>query len=71
MALLKHAQILYEKDALWDAKQCRHDEEDCCHRIPWFHKLLPAETSDNIEMRVCTNWDDEDVPIAFYDIYVK
>ena len=30
---------------------------------------ISAPTSDNIEMRICAN--DEDIPVGYYDIYVK
>ena len=62
-------------DDLWDGKDCWTQEEDCCTNpnLPWFSKTLPEPTSDDIELRVCCDQDttDEDVPVHFYDIYVK
>ena len=62
-------------DDLWDGKDCWTQEEDCCKNpnLPWFSKTLPEPTSDDIELRVCCDQDtdDEDVPVHFYDIYVK
>ncbi len=66
--------ILYSDDPLWDGKQCGSQEQDCCsaNGLPWFHKTLNS-TTDYLELRVCcdqTNTD-EDVPISFYELYVK
>ena len=60
-------------DALWDGKNCSSLETPCCQvsGIPWFHKTLETSTKDDIELRICANFDDEDSPIGFYDIYVK
>ena len=40
---------------------------------PWFFKLLPQATSDNIEMRVCRDEgaDNEDIAIEIVEIYVR
>ena len=39
--------------------------------MPWFHKTIQNSTNDYIELHICANYDDEDSPIGFYDIYVK
>ena len=66
--------VLYT-DPLWDGKQCGLIEKPCCQApgIPWFHKTFNLPSTDYIEFRVCgdepsTN---EDIPVGFYDIYVK
>ena len=68
------ANVFYT-DPLWDGKQCGQIEKPCCQApgIPWFHKTFNLSTTDYIELRVCGNQDvtDEDVPVGFYDIYVK
>ena len=47
----------------------------CCilHDPPWFHKQLSDLTTDDIEMRVCTDQgtDDENVYIEMVEIYVQ
>ena len=60
-------------DALWDGKNCGSLQKPCCQvsGIPWFHKALQISTNDDIELRICNDYDDEDTPIGFYDIYVK
>ena len=64
-------------DPLWDGEGCGSLEIVCCHiasaGLPWFHKRLSAPTNDYIEMRICANQgtDDEDIPVGYYDIYVK
>ena len=62
-------------DVLWDGKDCWTQEEDCCKHpnLPWFSKTLPEPTSDYIELRVCCDQEssNEDVPVSYYEIYVK
>ena len=71
-----YQQKLYP-DPLWDGEGCGSLEIVCCHiasaGLPWFHKRLSAPTNDNIEMRICANQgtNDEDIPVGYYDIYVK
>ena len=66
--------VLYT-DPLWDGKQCGLIEKPCCQApgIPWFHKTFDLPTTDYIELRVCGDQEtaNEDVPVGFYDIYVK
>jgi len=68
------ANVLYT-DSLWDGKQCGLIEKACCQApgLPWFHKTFNLPTSDFIELRVCSNEtpSTEDIPVGFYDIYVK
>ena len=66
---------LYTTDPLWDGKGCGSIEQTCCQApgLPWFHKVLNSTTTDYLEMRVCGDQEtsDEDVPVNFYEIYVK
>ena len=70
-----HYHKMYTDDPLWDGKDCGSYETECCQvpGIPWFHKVLDNPTTDNLELRVCCDQDttDEDVPVHFYDIYIK
>ena len=64
------------KDLLWDGDDCwDQEQEGCCQNsnLPWFHKTINQATSDDIELRVCCdqNTFDEDVPVNYYEIYVK
>ena len=67
--------ILYTSDPLWDGKGCGKLEGNCCTApgLPWFHKVLNTTTTDYLELRVCAdqNTSNEDVPVSFYDLYVK
>ena len=66
--------ILYTQDPLWDGKGCGSLEGNCCSAtgLPWFNKVLNSTTTDYIELRVCCDQDTaEDVPVSFYEIYVK
>ena len=66
---------LYTQDPLWDGKGCGSLEGNCCSAtgLPWFNKVLNSTTTDYIELRVCGDQgtNDEDVPVSFYEIYVK
>ena len=66
---------LYTTDPLWDGKGCGSIEQTCCQApgLPWFHKVLNSTTTDYLEMRVCADQetDDEDVPVNYYEIYIK
>ena len=66
---------LYITDPLWDKKGCSTIEQPCCQITcpPWFHKIIHCPTTDYIELRVCADegTNNEDVPINYYEIYVK
>ena len=68
------SQILYTSDPLWDGQGCGSLESPCCNvpGIPWFHRDYGSTTTtDYIELSVCANYDDEDSPVSYYEIYVK
>ena len=67
---------LYIADPLWDGEGCGSLESVCCSApgLPWFHRDYGNVTTiDYIELRICgdegTHLDD--VPVGFYEIYVK
>ena len=67
---------LYTSDPLWDGQGCDGSESPCCNvpGIPWFHRDYGSTTTtDYIELRVCGSEEtnDEDVPVSYYEIYVK
>ena len=66
---------LYTHDPLWDGKVCGSIEGPCCNLpgLPWFHRSFSYATSDYIEMRLCCTDGiaGEDVPVSYYEIYVK
>ena len=67
---------LYTSDPLWDGKGCYSTETACCSvpGLPWFHRDYGnTTTTDYLELRVCADQetDDEDIPVSFYEIYVK
>ena len=67
--------ILYTQDPLWDGKGCGSLEGNCCSvpGLPWFNNILNSTTNDYIELRVCADQgtNDEDVPVSFYELYIK
>uniref|UniRef100_A0A1X7TF79 Fucolectin tachylectin-4 pentraxin-1 domain-containing protein n=1 Tax=Amphimedon queenslandica TaxID=400682 RepID=A0A1X7TF79_AMPQE len=67
--------ILYASDPLWDGKGCGSLEGVCCAApgLPWFNKILNTSTTDYLELRVCADegTSNEDVPVSFYELYVK
>ena len=66
---------LYTSDPLWDGKGCGSLEGVCCAApgLPWFNKVLNTTTTDYLELRVCgdESTSNEDVPVGFYELYVK
>ena len=67
--------ILYVDDPLWDGQNCDGRESTCCTNpnMPWFLKTLNDATTDNIELRVCSDevLVNEDTPLDIIEIYVK
>ena len=59
-------------DPLWDGEGCTSSSECCSfNNPPYFKKLLPSPTFDDIEARIC-QWDTlDDTPIEFIELYVK
>ena len=59
---------------LWEGAGCG-PLSTCCsfNNPPWFYKQLPQHTTDDIEMRVCTNQGigDEDLVVEMVDIYIR
>ena len=57
---------------LWDGISC---SIGCCtfNSPPWFIVSVPAPSSDDIEVRLCTDQlrDDEAVHIRFYQFYIQ
>jgi hypothetical protein len=61
-------------ELLWDGEGCG-SQSACCtfNTPPWFYKQLPQPTTDDIEMRVCTDEprNTEDIAIEIIDIYIQ
>ena len=66
--------VLYADDPLWDGQNCNGPESTCCTNpnMPWFLTTLNETTTDNIELRVCSNQGlpNEDTPLDIIEIYV-
>ena len=66
--------ILYPDDVLWDGQNCTSNST-CCqlNNPPWFTKNLTNATTDDIELRICTNNPPryDDVPIELIELYVQ
>ena len=68
------ADRLFADDPLWDGMDCRGPYEGpCCNGPPWFYKDLPAATSANIELRLCSDQQraDEEVSFQIVELYVQ
>ena len=65
--------IVYADDPLWDGEGCGPTNA-CCqfNNPPWFCTTLPQPTTDDIEMRLCSNQGEanEDVVISFVNINI-
>ena len=66
--------IFYPDDVLWDGQNCRITST-CCefNRPPWFTKNLPNPTTDDIELRICSQNTDsvDDVPLELIELYIQ
>ena len=65
------AKVLYTSDPLWDGSQCE-SEGSCCSTAPWFTVDLVNSTSDDIEVRICSNFHEyeKDTPIHLLELYI-
>jgi hypothetical protein len=73
MALLSfHIDFTPVHDPLWDGAGCE-SEGSCCSTAPWFTVDLVGPTSDDIEVRICSNnaESEEDTPILLIQLYVQ
>ena len=64
----------YSGDRLWSGSDC-NTASSCCsfHNPPYFSVQLPTPTTDQIELRICTDetLDNELVLVLFAEIYVQ
>ena len=64
----------YTADPLWDGESCG-GSSTCCgfNNPPWFCKDLPQSTTDDIELRLCSDQDisKEDIGLEIVEIYVQ
>ena len=69
-----HLNTFFPDDILWDGEGCT-STSTCCqlNNPPWFTKNLPTATSDDIELRLCTNSGPtiDDIPIELIELYVQ
>ena len=65
--------VLYSDDPLWDGRGCGPGST-CCefNNPPWFCRQLPEATTDDIEVRICSNaaFIYEDVPLEWVELYI-
>ena len=66
--------VLYPNDVLWDGQDCT-STSTCCqlNNPPWFTKNLPTATTDDIELRLCTDYTPQfdDIPLELIELYVQ
>ena len=62
--------ILFASDPLWDGAGYE-SEGSCCSTAPWFTVDLVNSTTDDIEVRICSDAEDsEDTPIHLLEIHI-
>ena len=62
---------LLTNDPLWDGAGCE-SEGSCCSTAPWFTVDLVNPTSDDIEVRICSNFNNvEDTPTHLLELYIQ
>ena len=61
-------------DPLWDGDGCG-EGNSCCDQtgLPWFHRTLPQEVGDDIEVRLCcsNHLSNENIYVDLVEIYVQ
>ena len=66
--------IFYPDDPLWDGENCG-STSTCCefNNPPYFCQSLSEAVADDIEVRICGNYNvfDEDTPIELIEIFVQ
>ena len=57
--------------AVWDGINCTSG--NCCRTSPWFTVTLPVPTSDNLEVRICSDEENsgERVQLSFIQLFVQ
>ena len=72
-----YCEIGSDSDPVWDGEGCSDTEMPCCQSVRdnsgWFIKELSAPTSDDIEVRLCTDQSlsNEDVRVERIEIYIQ
>ena len=61
----------WSTEVLWDGK-C-HSRSKCCNQngMPFLNKKLAYTTGDDIEVRICHNFDDENIGVAIMELFVR
>ena len=64
---------LYSENPLWDGQNCGQNSTCCSmNNPPYFMKALPAPTTDDIEVRLCSNnYRQSEYPVELLEIYVQ
>ena len=66
--------VFYASDPLWDGLGCAVNST-CCffNNPPWFYKQLTSATTEDIEMRVCSDEprNSDDIALSEVEIYVQ
>ena len=59
-------------DPLWSGVDC-FNNDICClfNNPPWFYQVLQAPSTDDIEMRVCSDQQSTDIAIETVDLFVQ
>jgi hypothetical protein len=70
------ATAVYSDDPLWDGEGCGPTNTCCLFNTPpWFCTALPQPTTDDLELRICSNGPgsggNEDILVNLVDIYAK
>ena len=65
----------FPDDPLWDGQNCGTSTASECtfNNPPWFCKQLPQTTTDDIEVRICSDelLTEEDTPVQLIELYIR
>ena len=62
---------LYGREVLWDKSQCNGVEASCCEDKIYGYAVLPSSTTDDIEVRVCTDEATTDEDIGLHSAIIS
>ena len=69
-----HLHTSYLSDPVWDGSGCSPDN-NCCSNInlPWFQYWLSQITTDDVEVRICTDerFSDEGILVDILELCVQ
>ena len=64
---------MHSDDSVFDCDGSCMSSKTCClfNNPPWFCRTLPQYTTDDLEVRICKDGNDKDIPIQLLELYIQ